>query len=92
MENINFLQLQEDMNKELDSTTTCCSTSDAVNAFYKYPIGDYCTCRRCPCCGKLIRDYPTYPWTNPGWYYCSQETTVSLSDGTANVFANNLLN
>lgn len=36
---------------------------------------DYCTCRRCPCCGKVIRQQPlTQIWCGAGG------TTSSIND------------
>jgi hypothetical protein len=53
------------------------------------PTGDYCTCDRCPVCGKLIPPkypyypYPYYPYTWPWiWYPVTSSGTYKTSTWT----------
>lgn len=67
---------------------------------WPYPLnaGDHCTCRRCPCCGKLVAApyYPTYPWYVQPVYpvqpyyepYTITTTTASAEPGTLTITLN----
>lgn len=40
---------------------------------YNNSWSDYCTCRRCPCCGKIVRNQPmTQIWGGDVFTNCSQ--------------------
>lgn len=52
-----------------------------------FTLGDYCQCRRCPCCGKLLAPvaatpvWPVYPTPMPWWgeTWCSDKITVNTN-------------
>lgn len=77
MENINFLQVVDELTKNIESETTTASTGSA-HADWTYrpyqPWGGCPCCHRCPCCGRPY-SYPNYP------YYWSSSSGNSLNSG-----------